>query len=338
MPYPWTSAAQSSRQICQPNRGVEKNAQRSRHPPPRNPKRSQLYRNWKRNGATPAPRRTCWRSGFPVNRQVHNGWYQALTDIWFQDVIAVGKYHSVIDASHHLLRLDVGGGAVKNETRNALARIPLRWMIRQCFLADTGIMFNSQLLPQIGLDPGTLYPRVLSRPDPVTFERTDRSRIASDHSTGTVTIVNKEMILTEEEEDLADILSPINDQLVLAKSWWLLEILPLKYRHQNEDGTWCWRTRYGCLHHIMESFLTSSFTPFFLGLIWLVVGTSPAATPTRSERTERSSFEWTLRKCYFPRAVDTCLKLSPGNTTAWSGLIKRFMKSVPSLVAAIPLY
>jgi len=33
---------------------------------------------------------------------------------------------------------DVGGGSVKNETHNSLARIPLRWMIREIFLAEAG--------------------------------------------------------------------------------------------------------------------------------------------------------------------------------------------------------
>jgi hypothetical protein len=144
--------------------------------------------------------------------------------------------------SHRYLRADVGGGAVKNETRNALARIPLRWMVRQCFLARTGIMFDSQLLAKIGMDPATLYPHVVPRPDPVTFERADRSRIASDHSSGLVAIVNKTM-LTEEEEDLADILSPINDELALSKSWWFLELLPMQQKHQKKDGSWIRRTR-----------------------------------------------------------------------------------------------
>ena len=115
-------------------------------------------------------------------------------------------------------------------------------MVRQCFLAETGIMFDAQLLAKTGIDPGTLFPTVLSRPDPVTFESADRSRIASDHS-GTVTIVDKEMILSEEEEDLADILSPVNDQLSLAKFWWLLEIMPLTHKHQKRDGSWIWRTK-----------------------------------------------------------------------------------------------
>lgn len=35
---------------------------------------------------------------------------------------------------------DVGGGAVRNETRHVLARIPLRWMIRETFRCNTGIL------------------------------------------------------------------------------------------------------------------------------------------------------------------------------------------------------
>jgi len=117
-------------------------------------------------------------------------------------------------------------------------------MVRQCFLADTGIMFNGQLLARVGIDPSTLYPRILPRPDSITFQRADRSRIASDDNSGMVTVVNSHLTLTEEEEDLADILSPINDELARSKSWWLLEIIPLKHRHQKEDGNWVWRTRY----------------------------------------------------------------------------------------------
>jgi len=192
-------------------------------------------------------------------------------------------------------------------------------------------MFNSQLLAQIGLDPGTLYPRVLSRPDLVTFERVDRSRIASDHSSGMVTIVDKKMILTEEEEDLADALSPINDELARSKGWWFLEIIPMKQYHQKKDGTWVCRTRCGCLHHIMESFRTSSFTPIlYSGPIFPKADIFHVAITTRSESTERLSFVWTLRKRYFPRAVDTRLKLGLGNITAWSGSIERFRtNSVP---------
>lgn len=38
--------------------------------------------------------------------------------------------------------------------------------------------------------------------------------------------------LTEEEEDLADALCPIYDQLDIAKVWWTLEVVPLVQRYQ----------------------------------------------------------------------------------------------------------
>ncbi|KAH8103592.1 hypothetical protein BXZ70DRAFT_889242 [Cristinia sonorae] len=47
---------------------------------------------------------------------------------------------------------DVGGGSVKNDTPHALARIPLRWMIRECFNCDTGIIFDAVMLQQIGMN------------------------------------------------------------------------------------------------------------------------------------------------------------------------------------------
>ncbi|KAJ1303756.1 hypothetical protein OPQ81_008180 [Rhizoctonia solani] len=63
---------------------------------------------------------------------------------------------------------DVGGGSVKNGERYSLARISLRWMVRQCFKCDTGIMFHSNLLEDVGLSPETLWPEVLPRPAPIT--------------------------------------------------------------------------------------------------------------------------------------------------------------------------
>ena len=53
---------------------------------------------------------------------------------------------------------DVGGGSVLDTEKHSLARIPLRWMIRECFRTNTGIRFHSELLKDIGLDPDTLYP------------------------------------------------------------------------------------------------------------------------------------------------------------------------------------
>ena len=181
--------------------------------------------------------------------------------------------------------LDVGGGSVPNETYHSLARIPLRWMIRQCFEADTGIQFEAERLRTVGLDYHTLYPNVLPRPDPLPLssltlphhpdhpdcgkkfknpaeikvicdscpehrelkarQRQNSGDSVDEDSEGTEdTIVDhgyeydKELgrFAQEMHEELHDALQPMFDQLKLAKSWWLLEIIPLIHRVQKRNG------------------------------------------------------------------------------------------------------
>src|ERR1700749_3930876 len=49
--------------------------------------------------------------------------------------------------------VDVGGGSVKNGQRYSLARIPLRWMIREIFKLNIGIIFDAHMLKhEVGLD------------------------------------------------------------------------------------------------------------------------------------------------------------------------------------------
>ena len=135
---------------------------------------------------------------------------------------------------------DIGGGSVPNGTRNSLARIPLRWMIRQCFIAKTGIMFHKSTFPKVGLDPDTLYPEVLPR-SPIILQDRDKHTIpvpkplvVSDDRTAVV-YSDGGRFVNEAEEDLADALSPIYDQLSLAKYWWFLEWIPQTIKYQ--DGT-----------------------------------------------------------------------------------------------------
>ena len=159
----------------------------------------------------------------------------------------------------HLRNLDVGGGSVSNKITTNLARIPLRWMIRECFRTNTGIMFNSEGLLNLGLEPNTLYPNVLPRPralslpptariqnKPVPPPRTDKPKALDNYADvdhHTETVPRK----TEEELELADALSPIYDQLDAPwMGWfcWFLEFLPLKQRYQKEnDDTWVTRYR-----------------------------------------------------------------------------------------------
>lgn len=152
---------------------------------------------------------------------------------------------------------DVGGGSVSNKTRNSLARITLRWMIRECFKTNTGIMFDSQALRSIGLDPSTLYPFVTPRAPPLPL---GSNRIAKVPSNPIPVRLHAHLVKkrkehpevvglsegvhasaqvgTEEEEELKDALSPAYDQLTIKKAWWALEILPLQLRYQRGNNQW----------------------------------------------------------------------------------------------------
>ena len=136
---------------------------------------------------------------------------------------------------------DIGGGSVCNGTRNSLARIPLRWMIRQCFLAGTGIMFHKDTFYKIGLDPGTIYPKVLPRPPMIlqnpkvhTIPVPDPKVVDDDRKA--VVYTDGGSFVNEAEEDLADALCPMYDQLKQAKYWWILEMLPQKIQFQSSEN------------------------------------------------------------------------------------------------------
>lgn len=150
---------------------------------------------------------------------------------------------------------DVGGGSVENSSRHNLARISLRWMIRQCFLANTGIRFHADLLRTIGLDPASLYPAVADRPPPLFYTPptpVPTSPLVFEKESGKIPVnvndssakqnlisfgyngIHPELIMTEEEEDVADAICPIYDQLSISPSWWILELVPIELRRQND--------------------------------------------------------------------------------------------------------
>lgn len=150
---------------------------------------------------------------------------------------------------------DIGGGAVSNKTRHSLARIALRWMVRECFKTNTGIMFKSDALREIGLDPTTLYPYIAPRPPllPLADHRIQNppavpipirphmflKKKKVDPEVQKILAEAKIPFLgTEEEEELRDAMSPKYDQLKIKKSWWLLEILPMRLRYQRGDNQW----------------------------------------------------------------------------------------------------
>ena len=155
---------------------------------------------------------------------------------------------------------------VKNSVRTSLARIPLRWMIRECFKADTGILFRLERLKTVNLDPNTLYPKVLPRPEalPLTTlppeemhikTMNPQDRVTKPRSfTGFFTLFKKSPSLevikaanagnaddykgpfdSEELADLKDSLAPIYDELVLDRFWWIAEYIPFRQRYEEVD-------------------------------------------------------------------------------------------------------
>ncbi|KAG6867258.1 hypothetical protein C0993_005155 [Termitomyces sp. T159_Od127] len=135
---------------------------------------------------------------------------------------------------------DVGGGSVANGTPHTLARISLRWMIRECFKAKTGIMFISESLKSLGLDPASLYPDIQERPPalPGTEVYIERIPDVDDRKMTLSEVGAPVRTMSEEEHELRDAISPIYDQLSISPFWWLLEIFPIKHRYQKGDTSW----------------------------------------------------------------------------------------------------
>lgn len=112
-------------------------------------------------------------------------------------------------------------------------------MIRECFKTNTGILFHSEGLREIGLDPATVYPSVLPRPPALPTGSANILSVAESNTPTEVVSLSHDLAQrTEEAYDFRDALSPIYDQLQLKWAWWILELIPLKYRYQRHDNTW----------------------------------------------------------------------------------------------------
>lgn len=120
-------------------------------------------------------------------------------------------------------------------------------MIRQCFECNTGILFNTISLAEVGLDVPTLWPVYKTPTKPVTgpsphlmekylaaIEQSKNGKkdsLVSDiyHETLNESVTSP-VLVPEQTEDHFDALAPIYDQLEIAKGWWILEFLPIKVR------------------------------------------------------------------------------------------------------------
>ncbi len=128
-------------------------------------------------------------------------------------------------------------------------------MVRECFKTKSGIIFKTETLREVGIDPNTLYPDVHSRPAAL-FDKVKSQVIETPTSTSLFESIRnlfqsseakkkkakaeeekkKEPFISEEEEELRDSLSPKFDQLKLVRFWWILEVLPVSMTYQKTSN------------------------------------------------------------------------------------------------------
>ncbi|KAI1814978.1 hypothetical protein GGS20DRAFT_584909 [Poronia punctata] len=189
-----------------------------------------------------------WESKFQAQEKENHRYQDFTTDaleVWFKGCHA-----------------DIGGGAVDNESRHMLSRIPLRWMIRQCFECDTGILFDMTRLAEQGIDVHNLHPVYRA---PCKPSGTPTPKLAKKHRKGTLAPVQRRSIFlpigdgdriegapsmddlnyvlpSEGDEDHFDAMEETCDMLKLAKGWWVLEVWPVKIRVLSKDNE-AWEKR-----------------------------------------------------------------------------------------------
>jgi len=141
-------------------------------------------------------------------------------------------------------------------------------MIRECFKAEVGILFHPHMFQYVGMNPTTLYPRVLKRPV-ITYDSNKPHEDASgkDLSANIFTWfwwflqlkwltdlfhdksppAEKEQnpakifsdFVNEEFEDVQDAISKAGDQLEKPNGfrwlWWIMEYIPQPVFYQDRD-------------------------------------------------------------------------------------------------------
>ncbi len=95
-----------------------------------------------------------------------------------------------------------------NGAPNSLSNVSLRWMVRQVIQSQCGITFVESALEKLKLS----------------------SSLVSTNGVTDKPVMNN--------VDAVDALQPLHDALQYQKLWWILEILPMSYTWQDDDGVW----------------------------------------------------------------------------------------------------
>ena len=118
-------------------------------------------------------------------------------------------------------------------------------MIRECFIKQTGIIFDERMVNQVGLDINSIYkaPEALSSaghplPVPKSFSLTSTITAPARWAWNKVPQIRtppprpKWVFKGEAQEELEDALSPIYDQLAMHLYWKPVEWIYRKFPHR----------------------------------------------------------------------------------------------------------
>jgi hypothetical protein len=129
-------------------------------------------------------------------------------------------------------------------------------MVRECFRANTEIQFHRESLKRLGLDPDALLDlcQPASAPSSAGVAKADAVSHVAEPTDGTL------VDLTEENEELEDVRTETHDQLKKVKAWWILELLPTRFREQiqKDDQQFIWKHSWKCVFLYMT--ISESFT------------------------------------------------------------------------------
>ncbi|KAI5986260.1 hypothetical protein EDD15DRAFT_2373553 [Pisolithus albus] len=133
---------------------------------------------------------------------------------------------------------DIGGGNVPNDEKVSLSQIPLRWMIEQVIASGCGVLFEDEGLKDLG---------ITVQPVPAQAGKDGPVPVASDvKPAGDV----QDVTLTSDgppgpspprgvaDPEFEDAIAHLYDDLQISKAWWLLEIIPLPWSWQDDNGRW----------------------------------------------------------------------------------------------------
>ncbi|KAG8763886.1 hypothetical protein FRC11_010006 [Ceratobasidium sp. 423] len=135
---------------------------------------------------------------------------------------------------------DVGGGSVLDSQPHSLSDITLRWMVRECAMANTKIVWNEPRLRQLRID--------------ISLERLQVSQAITTngpilHQSPTTPsyeqVFAPQLAKFNDRDEAADARSQVHDSLAFKWAWptglacllwWILELIPMKQWTQDADG------------------------------------------------------------------------------------------------------